>query len=72
MPTKEENRFILDATKIYWHQERIKEWEEGKRIAPITIDMALTRACKYGCHFCYARLQENDRVDITQEVIDDF
>lgn len=72
MPTKKENKLILDATKIYWHQERIKEWQEGKRIAPITVDMALTRACNYGCHFCYARLQENDRFDITKEHIDSF
>lgn len=72
MKTKEDNKLILDATKIYWHQERIKEWEEGKRIAPVTIDMALTRACNYGCHFCYARLQENDRFDITEEVIENF
>lgn len=72
MPIKKDNKLILDATKIYWHQERIKQWDRGERIVPITIDMALTRACNYGCHFCYARLQENDRFDITQDVIDNF
>lgn len=72
MKTKKENKYILDATKIYWHQDRIKQWEKGERIAPITIDMALTRACNYGCHFCYARLQENDRFDIKKEHIDAF
>jgi MoaA/NifB/PqqE/SkfB family radical SAM enzyme len=64
--------FILDGTKIAWHKERIAQWERGERIAPITIDMALTRACNYGCHFCYARLQENDRFDITKEVMENF
>lgn len=68
----EEEKLILDATKIAWHKERIEAWERGERIAPITIDMALTRACNYGCSFCYARLQENDRFDITREVIDAF
>lgn len=63
---------ILDGTKIAWHQDRILAWERGERIAPITIDMALTRACNYGCHFCYAMLQENDRQSITREVIYDF
>ena len=72
MQIKEDNKLILDATKIYWHQERIKQWDKGEKIVPITIDMALTRACNYGCHFCYARLQENDRFDINKEVIDDF
>lgn len=65
-------KLILDGTKIGWHQDRILAWERGEKIAPITIDMALTRACNYSCHFCYAMLQENDRQVITQKVIYDF
>lgn len=65
-------KIILDGTKIHWHQERIDAWERGERIAPITIDIALTRACNYGCHFCYAMLQENNRVVITKEAITRF
>jgi MoaA/NifB/PqqE/SkfB family radical SAM enzyme len=63
---------ILDGTKIFWHQDRIRAWERGERIAPITIDMALTRACNFGCHYCYAMLQENDRQVIDRKVIFDF
>jgi MoaA/NifB/PqqE/SkfB family radical SAM enzyme len=63
---------ILDGTKIAWHQDRIRAWERGERIAPITIDMALTRACNSGCHYCYAMLQENDRKVIDRKVIFDF
>lgn len=63
---------ILDGTKIAWHQDRIRAWERGEKIAPITIDMALTRACNFACHFCYAMLQENDRKVINQKVIYDF
>jgi len=63
---------ILDGTKMAWHLDRVRAWERGERIAPITIDMALTRACNYACHFCYAMLQENDRQTITKEVITDF
>lgn len=63
---------ILDGTKIEWHQERIAAWERGERIAPITIDMALTRACNYACHFCYAMMQENKRSNITKDVIFKF
>ncbi|MDD4854947.1 MAG: radical SAM protein [Sulfuricurvum sp.] len=63
---------ILDGTKLAWHEERVQQWLNGERIAPITIDMSLTRACNYGCGFCYARLQENDRFEITKETIDNF
>jgi MoaA/NifB/PqqE/SkfB family radical SAM enzyme len=50
----------------------VAAWERGERFAPITIDMALTRACNYSCHFCYAALQENDNQIITKEVITNF
>jgi len=68
----EHTDLILDGTKLAWHLDRVRAWERGERIAPITIDMALTRACNYACHFCYAMLQENDRRTIDRKVIFDF
>lgn len=65
----EERGLVLDGTKIRWHKERIEAWLQGERIAPITIDMALTRACNYRCQFCYGQLQENPRKKITRETI---
>ena len=58
--------------KFAWHTDRVEAWKRGERIAPITIDMALTRACNYSCGFCYAMFQENDRKIINQKVIFDF
>lgn len=72
LATDFQERLLLDHTKIQWHKERIEAWERGEKIAPITIDMALTRACNYGCSFCYAMLQENNRVVITKEAITRF
>ncbi|TPV96807.1 MAG: radical SAM protein [Myxococcales bacterium FL481] len=68
----EHTRLILDGTKIGWHLDRVEAWQRGERIAPITIDMALTRACNYACEFCYAMLQENDRKVITKDIIYGF
>lgn len=65
-------KLILDGHKMQWHKERIEAWDRGEKIAPITIDMALTRNCNYGCHYCYAMLQENNRVVITREAITRF
>lgn len=70
--SKEHTELILDGTKIAWHQDRIDAWARGERIAPITIDMALTRACNYGCHYCYAMMQENERYPITKDIMFNF
>jgi len=49
---------ILDSHKLAYHYEHVKAWEEGERIAPVSVDMALTRACGAMCSFCYAMVQE--------------
>lgn len=64
----EGKELILDGTKIAWHTDRLAQWERGEKFAPVTVDIALTRACNYGCHFCYAMLQENDNHVIDQKI----
>jgi MoaA/NifB/PqqE/SkfB family radical SAM enzyme len=66
------NELVLDDTKLMWHQERVKAWLAGERIAPITIDCALTRACTYRCTYCYSRLQNNPEKPMTRDVIFQF
>ncbi len=50
-------KYILDASKILWHRERIEQWRRGERVAPITIDCALTTRCSYRCVYCYGQMQ---------------
>lgn len=65
-------QLILDGHKLLWHRERIAAWLQGERIAPITIDCALTRRCTYKCVYCYGRLQANDEQHMTQDVLSRF
>lgn len=66
---QEIGKIILDGHKLAWHKERVYAWLQGKRIAPITIDCALTRRCTYRCVYCYGQLQENDEKKMTRDVI---
>jgi len=69
-------RFHLDATKIAFHGDRVAAWKRGERIAPITVDMALTQKCAYACTFCYADLQQfpsaPNEWDVYANLLDDF
>ncbi len=74
--TKEGN-LILDSHKLSYHMDRVSAWEEGERIAPVSVDMALTRACGAMCSFCYAMVQEpQERMPIKEKhslnLLDDF
>jgi MoaA/NifB/PqqE/SkfB family radical SAM enzyme len=63
------DRLILDGHKLAWHRERVEAYLRGERIAPITIDCALTRRCSYRCVYCYGQLQANDEKRMTRDVI---
>lgn len=60
---------ILDGHKLYWHKDRVESWLRGERIAPITIDCALTRRCTYRCVYCYGQLQINNEKKMNRDVI---
>ena len=45
-------RLIIDGTKVGWYPDRIAAWQRGEKIAPITVDCAMTRACNAACNFC--------------------
>lgn len=64
----------LDGTKLGLrrHRERVEAWRRGERIAPITIDMALTQKCQMSCVFCYANLQQNPAEPVAWEVYENF
>ncbi len=69
---EQKEKIILDSHKLIWHTERVNAWLRGERIAPITIDCALTRRCNYRCTYCYGQLQANDEKKMTLEVIQRF
>jgi len=56
-----EGELILDSHKLAYHMDRVNAWEDGENIAPVTVDMALTRACGSMCKFCYATMQESHK-----------
>jgi MoaA/NifB/PqqE/SkfB family radical SAM enzyme len=62
-------KLVLDGHKLAWHTDRVEAWRNGEKIAPITIDCALTRSCTYKCSYCYGQLQSNDEKKMTRDVI---
>jgi MoaA/NifB/PqqE/SkfB family radical SAM enzyme len=72
-----EGALILDAHKLAYHMDRVDAWEAGEIIAPVSVDMALTRGCGAMCSFCYAMMQEpqerpNIKTATALNLLDDF
>lgn len=64
-----DNGLILDGTKLAWHQDRVAAWQNGERIAPITIDCALSSNCTYACKYCYGKLQCMEEKYLPHDVV---
>lgn len=72
-----EGALILDSHKLSYHMDRVQAWEAGERIAPVSVDMSLTRACGAMCTFCYAMMQESQarssiKPALALHLLDDF
>ncbi len=66
-------KFILDGSKLLYHSDRVNAWLKGERIAPITIDCAITTRCSYRCVYCYGKLQAvNQFPHLEKKVVFDF
>ncbi|WP_035767597.1 radical SAM/SPASM domain-containing protein [Butyrivibrio sp. NC2002] len=66
-------KLILDGSKVLYHRDRIEAYLRGERIAPITIDCALTTKCTYRCVYCYGKMQLiNQFPSIEKQTVMDF
>jgi MoaA/NifB/PqqE/SkfB family radical SAM enzyme len=51
--------YRMDGHKLYWHLDRVQDWIRGGRIAPLHIDVGLSKGCNIKCHYCFGAMQGN-------------
>ena len=55
--------FLMNSHKLFWHLDRVNEWQSGANIAPLYIDMGITQRCNIACEYCYYAVPENQKKD---------
>lgn len=53
------DKYIMDGHKLYWHLDRVNSWLNGKKIAPLHIDVGLSKGCNIKCEYCFGAVQGN-------------
>ncbi|MCK5579913.1 MAG: radical SAM protein [Candidatus Omnitrophica bacterium] len=53
------DKYLMDGHKMFWHLDRIVDWQNGKKIAPLHIDVGLSKGCNIKCEYCYGAIQRN-------------
>lgn len=46
------DKYLIDGHKLYWHLDRVLEWQEKKDIAPVYIEVSPVGFCNHHCIFC--------------------
>jgi len=53
------DKYMMDGHKMVWHLDRVLDWQNGKHIAPLHIDVGLSKGCNIRCQYCFGVLQGN-------------
>ena len=53
------DKYLMSGHKLLWHLDRVAAWQAGERIAPLHIDVGLSKGCNIRCHYCFGALQGN-------------
>jgi radical SAM protein with 4Fe4S-binding SPASM domain len=51
------DKFNMDGHKLLWHLDRVLAWQKGERIAPLHIDLGISKGCNMACTYCYGVIQ---------------
>lgn len=57
------DKYLMEGHKLKWHADRVNAWLRGERIAPIHIDVGISKGCNVKCHYCFGALQGNKYTD---------
>ncbi len=53
------DKYLMDGHKLWWHLDRVNDWLGGARIAPLHIDVGLSKGCNIRCGYCFGAMQGN-------------
>jgi len=54
------DKYKMDSNKMLWHLGNVAKWQKGENVAPVHIDMGLSKGCNQHCVFCYGMFQGNE------------
>jgi len=59
------DKYLMNSNKLLWHLDRVRDWQDGKKIPPIHVDVGLNKGCNIKCRFCFGILQgDYDKTDV--------
>jgi len=64
-----QDRFAIDGHKLYWHLERVTEWQKNRLVAPIYVEISPVSYCNHQCLFCALDFAHNEHVALDADIL---
>jgi cyclic pyranopterin phosphate synthase len=64
-----QDRFALDGHKLYWHLDRVADWQKNRLVAPIYLEISPVSFCNNRCMFCGLDFAHGDRVSLDATIL---
>lgn len=64
-----QDRFAIDGHKLYWHLDRVAEWQKNRLIAPIYVEISPLSYCNHKCLFCGLGFAHVERLVLDADII---
>ncbi|MDD5436992.1 MAG: radical SAM protein [Candidatus Omnitrophica bacterium] len=46
------DKYLIDGHKLFWHLDRVTEWQRGNAVSPIYVEISPVSLCNHKCIFC--------------------
>lgn len=63
------DKYLLDSHKLYWHLDRVLEFQEREVISPIYVEISPVSYCDHKCIFCGIDFARNMRSYLSSEIL---
>ncbi len=64
-----QDRFAIDGHKLFWHLDRLAEWQKIRQIAPIYVEISPVSFCNHQCLFCGLDFAHNEQVVMDADIL---
>lgn len=61
--------FHMDGHKLFWHLDRVSDWQSGELIAPVYVEISPVSFCNHNCIFCGLDFAHGEKLSLDADIL---
>lgn len=63
------DKYLIDGHKLYWHLDRVIQWQKNRIIPPIYIEVSPVSFCNHKCIFCGIDFARKEKHSLDTDIL---